>query len=552
MNEDTRLSKIIEAETRGWSQADKTTLMRTLQAKHTRAKIHGKYAHPAIMAKYVDPTYVITPAIDLISRNIERILHTPYANLLVTMSPQEGKSNLCSIWTPIRALQLNPDRYIAVMTYADSLAEEHSFRARDIIGANGTGSLDSLTGRIVEDKIGLSLRQDRSAVKRWRVNEGDGGVVAVGLNSGITGRRADLIVIDDPYKNSSEADSAAFRNKVLNNYQSVVLTRRSPGANTILIQTRWNASDLAGHIISEQAQLPEHLRTWTIINIPAISQKGIPDALCRPSGIAMDSARGRTREEFESIRTQVGERVWFALYEGQPTPPSGGLFHDAWFENHRMMELPKEPPVAKVVAVDPCESGEGDEAGIVAASLYGDGTIVLTHDRSEKLTSDQWARAAVSLALEIDATELAVECYTAATTYTNVVKAALQQIRTEANDAIKRGNPVTSIQRRALMDHPFRIHRWRGSGDAVVRSALLRQGIERGTTRVHGYHMVRMQEQAKQWQQGQHQPDRVAAAVIADDRLLTLKSGVTDYASPVEVAKKAPTRDMDWLGRSVG
>src|SRR5699024_2026004 len=130
---------------------------------------------------------------------------------------------------------------------------------------------------------------------------------------------------------------------------------------------------------------------------------------------------GRTAADFAATRRPVGERVWYALYQGVPAPVEGGLFARDWFSAHRLASL-DERPVATVVGIDPAETGEGDEAGIVAAALLRDGTIALTHDWSGHMTSDQWARAAIRLALETGAREVAFEAYSTPTTYRRVLR----------------------------------------------------------------------------------------------------------------------------------
>ena len=147
-----------------------------------------------------------------------------------------------------------------------------------------------------------------------------------------TGKRADLLIVDDPIKNMQEADSHAMRTKIIEWYHSVATSRLAPGAGVVVIQTRWHPEDLSGQLLKHDRELPPELREWHYINIPAVSHPALPDALGRPPGVALESARGRTREDFAKIERSVGKRVWNALYQGAPTPPEGGLFAQAWFE----------------------------------------------------------------------------------------------------------------------------------------------------------------------------------------------------------------------------
>lgn len=533
---------------REWPAEQKASFLRWMKSAAQREHIKRLYNNPGELAHSIDSTFTLTPAVEMISESVERALREPRRNLMVTMPPQEGKSTLCAVWTPVRALQINPNTKIILATYGDDLASEHSLKARAIIEQYGSGVTDQLTGAEIEDKLGLSLKHGKARINSWGVNEGSGGLVAVGLHGTITGRPADLLIIDDPYKGPEEADSLAHRAKVSRWMKSVALTRLSPQASIILIQTRWHPSDLAGEILTAERELPLDERSWKHINVPAISEDGIKDSLGREPGVAMVSAReGRDAAEFKRKRRDVGERVWYALYMGAPSPPSGGLFDRAWFDG--ALDDEPENPVARIVAIDPADSGEGDETGILAGCLAADGTIVFTDDRSGHYTADQWSRRAVELALEVGAREIAMESYAAATTYVNVLKRALGAIRKEARKTQLAGGELTDIQRRALRSVPFVIHKWTGKGDAVARSALIRQALETKRAKVVEHKLAVFIDQAVQWQAGQHQPDRVAAGVILHDRLAKLGSGQMTVASPLT---QRPLNAPEWLRRRIG
>jgi hypothetical protein len=293
--------------------------------------------------------------------------------------------------------------------------------------------------------------------------------------------------------------------------------------------------------------------------------------LKRPPNTALESARGRTAEDFAAIERSVGKRVWNALYQGAPTPPEGGLFAQAWFDAHRLPEMPARTRV-RIVAVDPSETGEGDEAGVIAAALLyppstltrtvtalmspdliEDGTVwpqvALTHDRSAQMTSQQWATAAVDLALETDATHIFIETYTAGTTYVNVVKSEIKKrcdAMILAAPHTHRSDPVYA----ALRQLWNRVHGWRGTGDAVARSGLLRQAVEVGTCVVLGHEMAELESQAINWTVGRHQPDRVAAAVIAHDRLIAMLGHQVQIGSPTRTPGESGRNG--WLARKVG
>lgn len=562
--------ELIRSTIEDWDPRRIAAVMARPKADLARQQIVNAVSHPAELAQRCDPTYIITPAVELISRAVESVLRGRRRNLLITAPPQEFKSYLCAVWSPLRALQLHPEWRIMLLTYADGLAEEHSGAARDLITQYGTGVTDALTGAPLADHLGLKLSPTTAATANWRIMEG-GGLVAAGRDASITGRRADLLIIDDPYKNMKEADSAAIRASVDAWYRSVARTRLSAGASTILIQTRWHPEDLAGTILKEQRELPPELRTWRYLNIPAVSHPKFTDALNREPGVALESARGRTREDFADIERTVGKRVWNALFQGSPTPPEGGLFSQEWFDAHRMDAMP-DNTLVRIVAVDPAESGEGDEAGVIGAALLAPpspdavtiaklmaepGTepvfpqILLTHDRSAQMTSDQWAAAAVDLAVETWASDIVVEAYTAGLTYINVVRRNIyDRLWIDMGGGQRRERPGLDPAVRAHLTQLFhRVRKWRETGDAVARSGLLRQAVETGTCAVLGHELVEMETQSVLWQTGQHQPDRTAASVIAHSHLVKVAGQVATMAPPTQQTTRQPPA---WLARSVG
>jgi hypothetical protein len=347
-----------------------------------------------------------------------------------------------------------------------------------------------------------------------------------------------------------EADSATHRRKVDDWMASVLMTRLSPEASVILIQTRWHPEDLAGKVLAGELALPRHQRTWCHLNIPAVAEKGIKDSLNRPHGQVMVSARGRTKEEFEATRRTVGERVWYALYQGSPRNPAGGLFERKWFEP-RVDTLPANA-VAAAVGVDPADSGEGDETGIIGGLLAGDGTIILAEDRSGLHTSDQWGRKAVELAVELGAREIGLEGYATFKTYESVLKRAYLEMHREAREKLASGAQLTAVEMRLLSPHqPFLIVKYTEAGDPVGRAAKLRQDLEIKRARVVEYKMGVFEDQAADWQAGQHCPDRVSAAVICHWRLSRLGSGTVDYTNPLSGRFTEGRPAPEWMTRSL-
>lgn len=475
------------------------TAARALRGGRGRQRPTG----PADLARRLDPKFVVTPTIRLLSDIAVRAIEEPDCRDIVTTPPRTGKSRLLAVWEVVWALMRNPDLEIVLVSYSDELAQAHSREARQLINEHA-------------DYLGFRLSTDKTAVGRWRVEGHAGGLLATGINSGVTGFGADLMVIDDPVKDAAEADSAAHRRRVITEYRSTLATRVHPGGSVLLVMTRWHERDLAGELLDAEPGV------WTHTNVPAVAETGVPDVLSREPGVAMTSALGFTADHFAAARRTSGERAWYALYEGVPSAPEGGLVKREWLEQWRLPAAPTGP-VKTVIGVDPADSGSGDACGIVAASLTAEGVVAVIADVSAPMTSDQWARATVDLAVDVGASEIAVEGFSARETYRRVV-----------NDAL----------RRAKLRRPISVTTWppkgsgRGGGDALARSAALLQGLETGTTRIAG-HLPALEQAAVTWQAGQHQPDSLAAVVVAHDVLVHSIGRQMAFASPLDSVRRA-------------
>ena len=278
--------------------------MRTILA----ARAH-RWPTPGDMAQALDPTTVQTPALQLIDDELARLADTTDGRLIVSMPPQEGKSQRCSRRFPLWALTRNPDTRIAITAYAHPVARRWGRVIRDDITSH--------------PGLGLTIRPDLSAQHEWQLAGHEGGVYAAGVGGALTGRAVDLLIIDDPIKDREQADSTIFRDRVWDWWTDVASTRLAPGAPVVLILTRWHEDDLAGRLLAS-----DDADRWRVVNIPAQAESEA-DLLGRQPGQWLQSARGRTDAQWEAIRRQAGSQTFASLYQGHPSPPGGSIFDRA-------------------------------------------------------------------------------------------------------------------------------------------------------------------------------------------------------------------------------
>jgi predicted phage terminase large subunit-like protein len=269
---------------------------------------------PGTLAKRLNPATVQTPALGVIDLELQRCIDTPDGRLIVTMPPQEGKSTRVAKDFIVWALKQRPWLRVVGASYAQGLANRNGRAVRNIIKSN--------------PDLGLRLASDNGAVSEWEIEGRGGGLLSVGRGAGVTGRPADLLIIDDPLKDRAEADSETIRDTCWDWWTDSLSTRLAPGAPVVVILTRWHDDDLAGRLLAAE---DGHL--WRVVNIPAEADhdpaKGETDPLGREPGEFLESARGRTPAQWRAIR--VGSRTWQALYQGRPSAAGGTVFkRDDW------------------------------------------------------------------------------------------------------------------------------------------------------------------------------------------------------------------------------
>ncbi|WP_159622683.1 phage terminase large subunit [Ruania rhizosphaerae] len=275
-----------------------------------------RWATPGQLAAELDHKTIQTPALDLIDAALTAAYATPDARVIISMSPQEGKSQRASRRFPLWALTQNPDLRIAITSYEASMARRWGRAIRDDIT---THTRD----------LGLTVRDDLSAQHEWQLADHEGGVYTAGVGGALTGRPVDLLIIDDPIKDRVQAESKVYRDRAWDWWTDTAATRLAPGAPVVLILTRWHHDDLAGRLVDAE---DGHL--WKVINIPAEADhnpdKGETDPLGREVGEYLQSARGRTVAQWAAIKVRSGPRTWASLYQGHPSPQKGGVFPAEW------------------------------------------------------------------------------------------------------------------------------------------------------------------------------------------------------------------------------
>lgn len=233
--------------------------------------------------------------------------------LMIFLPPRHGKSLLTTHMFPAYYLGRHPDRSIISAAYGQDLADDFGRRVRNTVS-------DPLHQMLFPD---CKLVEDASSMRRFGTTAG-GSYFAVGRGGSITGRGADLIIIDDPIKDREEAQSEVLRRSLYEWFCSVAYTRLQPNGAICIVQTRWHEADLAGMLLSHNPS------EWEVLSLPAIAET---DEEFRRAGEAL------WPEQFpipmlERIRAVVGGSTWASLYQQRPAAAEGTVFKREWWGSY--------------------------------------------------------------------------------------------------------------------------------------------------------------------------------------------------------------------------
>ena len=240
----------------------------------------------------------------------ERVARGELKRLIINMPPRHTKSEFASYLLPAWFLGRFPDKKIIQTAHTAELSVGFGRKVRNLV--------DSDDYKTVFPNMGL--RADSKAAGRWSTSKG-GEYFAIGVGGAVTGKGADLLIIDDPHseQEGQSADPSVF-DKVYEWYTSGPRQRLQPGGAIIVVMTRWHKRDLTGQIVKSSVQRAG-TDEWELIEFPAIM----------PSGKSL-WPQFWPLEELESLRNELPAPKWNAQYQQNPTSEEGALVKREWWK----------------------------------------------------------------------------------------------------------------------------------------------------------------------------------------------------------------------------
>ena len=280
-----------------------------------------------------------------ICRRLERFMRQvergEEPRLLLMCPPRSGKSEIGSRHFAPWMLGQHPDWEIIAASHTSSLSMSFSRYIRDLMR-------NPAYGAVFPDAV---LDPSSQSTENWNLTRG-GGYLAAGVGTGITGRGAHVLLLDDLVKDIEAADSITIRDNTWEWYLSTAYTRLAPGGGVIGIMTWWSADDWAGRI--QEAMNAGDGDKFEIVRYPAINEYGdeyvleddsiveiqpgrlVPTGarMTRQQGTAIHPARYTTEAMLRIKRNLIAggqKRVWDALYQQNPVPDEGNFFNKEMF-----------------------------------------------------------------------------------------------------------------------------------------------------------------------------------------------------------------------------
>jgi predicted phage terminase large subunit-like protein len=307
--------------------------------RREEAKIHMGNFVPYV----TEGDHIPAPHHEIICRALDAAVRGHKKRLIIAAPPAHAKSVYTSHNFPAFWLGNHPKDKIIAASHTQPFAEDMGRKVRNLVN-------NPLYTQLFE---GVKIAPDQRAAARWETTEG-GTYFTTGVGGSVVGRRANLILIDDPYKSKLVAYSATERKKISEWFFVDVVPRLLPGGVIVIIATRWHEDDLTGEILKKSAK--GEVEHYELISLPALCED--PNAqveieLGRKYGEALWPEMYPLSKLADIKGGMTSEGIldeWEALYQQRPKPAETGEVKSEWFEYYT--RLPDDQQYMNIVSWD--------------------------------------------------------------------------------------------------------------------------------------------------------------------------------------------------------
>jgi predicted phage terminase large subunit-like protein len=297
-------------------QQELLDLIRKLESATDREQSYKRFLK---FVKTMWPAFIEGNHHSIMADAFERVVEGKLKRLIINMPPRHTKSEFASYLLPAWFLGRHPEKKVIQTAHTAELAVGFGRKVRNLVGDEDYQKLFPT----------VSLRQDSKAAGRWNTNK-EGEYFAIGVGGAVTGKGADLLIIDDPHseQEARSPDPAVF-DPVYEWYTSGPRQRLQPGGAIVIVMTRWHQRDLAGQILKASHQR-HGSDEWEVIQLPAIL----------PSGNSL-WPEFWSLQELESLKAELPAAKWSAQYQQDPTAEEQALIKRDWWRKWEKDDPPQ-------------------------------------------------------------------------------------------------------------------------------------------------------------------------------------------------------------------
>ena len=307
----------------------------------TREKAHD-YFMP--FAHHVYENFIEGQHHRIIAEKLELVAQGKLKRLIINMPPRHSKSEFASFLMPAWFLGRNPKLKIIQATHNTELAVRFGRKVRDLID-------DPRYKDIFPD---TNLKEDNKGAGKWQTDKG-GEYFAAGVGAAVTGRGADLFVIDDPHSEQDALSESAFDN-AYEWYTSGPRQRLQPGGAIIIVMTRWGKKDLTGRLLAAQGS-DVMADQWEVVEFPAILPSDRP---LWPEFWEKDALLG--------IKASLPVQKWNAQWQQTPTSSDSAIIKREWWQEGEKKDI---PPVKYIIQSYDTAFSKKESADYSAITTWG-------------------------------------------------------------------------------------------------------------------------------------------------------------------------------------
>ena len=245
------------------------------------------------------------------ARAFEKVASGKLKRLIINMPPRHTKSEFASYLLPAWFLGKYPHKKVIQTSHTAELAVGFGRKVRNLVDQEIYTSIFP----------GVGLQADSKAAGRWATNAG-GDYFAIGVGGAVTGKGADLLIIDDPHSEQEAAlaeTNPEIYDKTYEWYTSGPRQRLQPGGSIVVVMTRWSKKDLTGQVIKAEAQRGGE--GWEVIEFPALLPSGMP---LWPEFWSL--------EELEALKNELPNSKWQAQYQQNPVSEYSAIVKREWWQ----------------------------------------------------------------------------------------------------------------------------------------------------------------------------------------------------------------------------